>query len=198
MKRDEAVAVVRGRLEESARVLKEIAADHAGVIADAAAMVVDGFTTGNAFYTCGNGGSAADAQHIAAELSGRYYLERRPLPAVALTVNSSALTAIGNDFGFDEVFSRQLDGVGRKGDVLLAITTSGTSANVLRAVESARRLGMKVIGFTGSRGKRFAESCDLALVVPSDDVARIQEGHIGAGHLVCQLVEATMFGSAQG
>ncbi len=198
MNRDEAMAVVRGRFEESARVLRELAAEHAGTVADAAALVEGCFRDGGAFYTCGNGGSAADAQHIAAELSGRYYLERPPLPAVALTVNTSALTAIGNDFGFDEVFSRQLEGAGRKGDVLLAITTSGTSANVLRAVETARRLGMKVIGFTGRKGTRFAESCDVALAVPSDDVARIQEGHIGAGHLLCQLVEASLFGSELG
>jgi len=198
VKREEAMAIVRGRFEESARVLSEIATEQAEVLADAGAMIETCFRDGGAFYTCGNGGSAADAQHLAAELSGRYYLERPPLPATALTVNSSALTAIGNDFGFDEVFSRQLEGVGRKGDVLLAITTSGGSANVTGAVAVARRLGMKVIGFTGRRGARFAETCDLALVVPSDDVARIQEGHIAAGHLICQLVETAMYGGGQG
>jgi D-sedoheptulose 7-phosphate isomerase len=194
VKREEALAIVRDRLEESARVFREMATEQAGALADAAALIEACFRAGGSFYTCGNGGSAADAQHIAAELSGRYYLERPPLPATALTVNSSALTAIGNDFGFDQVFSRQLEGVGKKGDVLLAITTSGGSVNVARAVESARRLEMKVIGFTGRRGARFAQNCDLALVVPSDDVARIQEGHIGAGHLICQLVEAALFG----
>jgi D-sedoheptulose 7-phosphate isomerase len=196
--REDAVRIARGRLEEAARVKHEMAAGQAEAIADAAGMVEACFRAGGTFYTCGNGGSAADAQHIAAELSGRYYLERPPLPAEALTVNTSALTAIGNDFGFDEVFSRQLEGAGRKGDVLLAITTSGASPNILRVVESARRMDVKVVGFTGARGTRFAASCDLAVVVPSDDVARIQEGHIAAGHLICQIVEAALFGGSQG
>ena len=194
MDRDAALALVRQQLETSARILGQVARDQAGFVVEAASLVETCLRGGGTFFTCGNGGSAADAQHIAAELSGRFYIDRPGLAATALSVNTSALTAIANDYDFAEVFSRQLQGPGKAGDVLLALTTSGGSANVLRAVQTARQLRMKMIGMTGSRGAGFAESCDAALVVPSEDVARIQECHIAAGHLLCQLVEANIFG----
>lgn len=194
MNREQALGIVREQFEISARTLQEVGRTRAEFVVQAAEMVADSLRAGGSFFTCGNGGSAADAQHIAAELSGRFYLNRPGLAASALTTNTSALTAIGNDFDYADVFSRQLEGAGRKGDVLLGITTSGGSANVVRAVEQARKMGVHVIGFTGARGTAFAETCDLALVVPHDDTARIQESHICAGHLICQLVEAELFG----
>ncbi len=142
---------------------------------------------------CGNGGSAADAQHLACELAGRYLLDRPALPAVALSTNTSSLTAIGNDFGYDDVFARQLEGLGAPGDVLVAITTSGRSKSVLRAVEVARTLGMVVIGMTGARGVGFARRCDHALVTPHDLTPRVQEGHIAMGHALCELIERALF-----
>ena len=195
MKREASVHVIRRSSTESARVIAWVGETGAATVADMAERVEACLRAGGRFLTCGNGGSAADAQHIAAELSGKFYLRRPGLAAVALTVNTSALTAIGNDFSFDEVFSRQMDGLAREGDVLLAITTSGGSANVNAAVAKAREIGVTVLGFTGSRGSDFARSCDVALVVPSEDTPRIQEGHIFAGHMLCQLVEASLFGS---
>jgi len=197
MNRDDALRLVRERLEESARILTRIAGEQAEFVVEAARRIDESLRAGGTLYTCGNGGSAADAQHIAAELSGRFYLERPGLAAIALSVNTSALTAIGNDYSFAEVFSRQLAGTARKGDVLLAITTSGGSANVLRAVKTARDKEMTVLGLTGARGREFAGACDLALIVPSEDTARIQEAHIAAGHLVCHLVEAARFGGGK-
>ena len=147
---------------------------------------------GHAVYFCGNGGSAADAQHLAAELSGRFLKERAPLPGVALTTNSSALTAIGNDYGYDEVFSRQLAGCGRAGDVLVALSTSGNSANVVKAVEVAQELGMSTIGLTGETESQLSERADLCLRMPSASVPRIQEMHILVGHIVCELAENAM------
>jgi len=156
-------------------------------------LVEDTVRNGGTLFFCGNGGSAADAQHLAAELSGRYLVDRPGLPAVALTTNSSAVTAIGNDYGYDEVFSRQLQGIGRRGDVLVAITTSGGSANVSKAVEMARRLGMIVIGMTGMKGTAFARRCDFALTTPHAATPRVQEGHIAMGHAWCELIERALF-----
>jgi len=194
VKHEDALDLVRTQFKESSRILAEVGSRDAQVVVQAAALIEESLRNRGTFFTCGNGGSAADAQHIAAELSGRFYIDRPGLPGVALSVNTSALTAIGNDFSYAEVFSRQLEGMGKAGDVLLGITTSGGSANVRQAVAKAREIGMKVIGFTGARGTAFAEECDVALVVPSRDVARIQETHICAGHLICQLVEAALFG----
>lgn len=198
MDHEEALALVRGQFTESARVLGEVGEHHAEFVVESAKMVEAALRGGGRFFTCGNGGSAADAQHIAAELSGRFYLVRPGLAALALSVNTSALTAVANDFDYEDVFSRQLEGVAGSGDVLLAITTSGRSPNVVKAVAKARELGISVIGLTGASGTDFAGRCDLALVVPSQDVARIQEAHICAGHLICQLVEAAMFGGQPG
>lgn len=160
-----------------------------GEIARAGEIIIEALRAGRTIYFCGNGGSAADAQHLAAELSGRFLKNRRPLPGVALTTNSSALTAIGNDFGFDEVFSRQLEGVGARSDVLVSLSTSGNSSNVVKAVESARKLGMKTIGLTGERDSALSAGCDICLKVPSASTPRIQEMHILVGHILCELAE---------
>jgi len=137
----------------------------------------------------GNGGSAADAQHIAAEFTGRFRIERNPLPAIALTTDTSALTAIGNDYGFDAIFSRQLHALGNAGDVLLAISTSGNSPNILNAVKSARKLHIQSIGLTGMGGGRLKDMCDRVISIPSSNTARIQEAHILIGHIFCELVD---------
>jgi len=162
-------------------------------IAAAAEALIACFEGGGTAYFCGNGGSAADAQHLACEFAGRYLIDRPGLPAVALSTNTSSLTSIGNDFGFDVVFSRQLEGLGTPGDVLVALTTSGGSPNVLRAVETAHALGMVVIGFTGIKGKSFAAKCDHALITPHALTPRVQEGHIAMGHALCQVVERALF-----
>ncbi|BAF70554.1 D-sedoheptulose 7-phosphate isomerase [Nitratiruptor sp. SB155-2] len=138
---------------------------------------------------CGNGGSAADAQHIAAELVGRFKKERRSLPAIALSVDTSALTAIGNDYGFELVFARQVEGLAQKGDVLIGISTSGESENVLRAMEEAKKRGCKTIGLLGKDGGRIKDLCDAAIVVPSSQTPRIQEMHIMIGHILCSLID---------
>ncbi|WP_291726607.1 SIS domain-containing protein [Bernardetia sp.] len=142
---------------------------------------------------CGNGGSAADAQHISAELSGRFYKDRKPLFSEALHVNSSYMTAVGNDYGYDIVFERMVQAMGRKGDVLVAISTSGNSPNIVKAVEAAKKIGMITIGMTGSKGGKLKELCDIILNVPSDDTPRIQESHILIGHILCEWVENALF-----
>ena len=144
---------------------------------------------GGKILLCGNGGSAADAQHIAAELTGRYKTERGALAGIALTTDTSALTAIGNDYGYEFVFSRQLEALGREGDLLIAISTSGNSGNVVKALELARKIGIKTIGLSGRTGGSMNELCELNLVVPSNDTPRIQEMHIMIGHIICQAID---------
>lgn len=156
----------------------------------AANRLGDCLRSGGSVYWCGNGGSAADAQHFAAELIGRFERERRAMASVALTADTSVLTSISNDYGFAEVFRRQVEGLVRNGDVLVGISTSGSSANVLRAVEQARTQGGITIGLLGRDGGTIAPLCDLALVVPGSNTARIQEMHALIGHLLCELVEA--------
>jgi D-sedoheptulose 7-phosphate isomerase len=163
--------------------------DQESDIAKAGEVIVAALRAGNTIYFCGNGGSAADAQHLAAELSGKFLKERRPLPGVSLTTNSSALTAIGNDFGYDQVFSRQLEGCGKRGDVLVALSTSGNSASVVKTAESAHTLGMKVISLTGERDSALSVKCDICLKMPSTSTPRIQEMHILVGHILCELAE---------
>ena len=145
---------------------------------------------------CGNGGSASDAQHIAAELSGRFYTNRPPLYAEALHVNSSYMTAVANDFGYDETYARMLEACGREGDILVGISTSGNSLNVVKALKKANELGLITVGFTGSKGGEMNSICDIMIKVPSDDTPRIQEVHILVGHIVCQLIEEEMFPNA--
>lgn len=160
----------------------------------AAASFIATFRSGGKVLFCGNGGSAADAQHLAAELSGRFYLNRPPLFAEALHVNGSYLTAVGNDYGFDLVYARMIEAAGRPGDVLVAISTSGNSPNILQAIAQARKSGMTVIGMTGEKGGEMRNVCDILLNVPSSDTPRIQESHILVGHVVCQITEAVLFG----
>jgi D-sedoheptulose 7-phosphate isomerase len=163
-------------------------------VAAAAEAVIASLGSGGTVFFCGNGGSAADAQHMACELAGRFLMDRPGLSAIALTANTSSLTAIGNDYAFEEIFSRQLEGLATPGDVLVAFTTSGRSRNVIRAVEAAHALGLVVIGFTGEKGAAFAARCDHALVTPSAVTPRIQEGHLTMAHAVFELVERALFG----
>ncbi len=153
---------------------------------------------GNKLLLCGNGGSAADCQHIATELMIRlsHHIQRPALPAIALTTDTSNLTAGGNDIGFENVFARNVDGLGNKGDVLLAISTSGNSPNVVKAVEMAHKNGMKVIGFLGGNGGKLKDTVDLHIIIPSSNVQRIQEGHITVAHIICELVEDKLYGKA--
>ncbi len=151
---------------------------------------------GHKVLWCGNGGSAADAQHLAAELSGRFYIDRAPLYSEALHVNSSFVTAVANDYSYDVIYSRMLQGCGREGDIIVGISTSGNSKNVIQALEVAREKKMITIGFTGSHGGNMKDLCDFLINIPSNDTPRIQESHILAGHIVCQLVEDAMFASS--
>lgn len=164
-------------------------AGQAGAVAAAAGLAIEALRGGGKLLFCGNGGSAADCQHLAAELTGRYLKDRPPLPAVALTVDTSALTAIANDYSYDEVFARQVRALGRPGDLLVGISTSGNSRNVVAALRAARDGGLRTVGLTGARGGAMAELCDLCLCVPSTDTPRIQEMHIAAGHMMCELIE---------
>ncbi|QCD52062.1 D-sedoheptulose 7-phosphate isomerase [Campylobacter sp. RM16192] len=152
-------------------------------------MAVETLKNGGKVLLCGNGGSAGDAQHIAAELTGRYKTERKALAGIALTTDTSALTAIGNDYGYEFVFSRQLEALGRSGDLLIAISTSGNSSNVIRALEVAKELNIRTIGLSGKGGGAMNENCELNLVVPSSDTPRIQEMHILIGHIICQAID---------
>jgi phosphoheptose isomerase len=189
MSADDAIrGAIESALRDGAR-LRLSLLDRTEDVLRAAKLVADALLGGHKVLVFGNGGSAADAQHIAAELVGRFVIERAPLPAIALTVDTSALTAIGNDYGFDEIFARQVRALGAPGDVAIAITTSGKSPNVLRAVEAAREKGMLVVGLTGKKGEGFAKICDACVAVPSTNTARIQELHITVGHLVCETVD---------
>jgi D-sedoheptulose 7-phosphate isomerase len=161
----------------------------ATAVSAAVDIIFDSLATGGQLFTAGNGGSAADAQHIAAELTGRFLRDRRPLRAMALHANTSALTAIGNDYGYDQVFARELSAHARPGDVLLAISTSGNSPNILRAIQAARQNKVKVIGLTGDSGGEMRTACDLCLCVPSQSTPRIQEMHIMIYHAICELLE---------
>ena len=161
-------------------------------LAHAGKLCSDALRRGNKILLCGNGGSASDAQHIAAELVGRFVADRRSLPAIALTTDTSALTAIANDYGYDQVFSRQLEGLGAKGDVLIAISTSGNSANVNLAASMAQSLGIQVVAVSGKGGGDLLNHADCALVVDSKTTARIQECHILIGHLLCALIETSL------
>lgn len=145
-------------------------------------------------YFCGNGGSAADAQHLAAEFSGRFYINRKPLYAEALHVNTSYITAVANDFSYNDIYSRMIEAAGRKGDILFAISTSGNSQNIINAIEVAKNQGVICVGMTGETGGKMKELCDFLLNVPSKETPRIQESHILLGHIICELVEKQLFG----
>jgi len=192
---NDAVQYIQDRLLESAAVKTELARSSAERIRLAAQKAVDCLRSGGKILICGNGGSAADSQHIAAELVVRFALNRRGLPALALTTDTSIITAGANDLGFEEVFRRQVEALGRKGDLLIAISTSGRSPNVINAAEQAKAQGMSVIGLTGAAEGPMDRIADLVLHVPSADTARIQESHIAIGHLICDLVEQELFGN---
>ena len=162
-------------------------------IAASVDIIVNAFRNCKRVYFCGNGGSAADAQHLAAEFSGRFYTDRKALPAEALHCNTSYLTAVANDYGFDEIYSRLIDGIGEQGDVLVGLTTSGNSPNILKAFKTAKKKEMITIGFTGKSGGEMRALCDHLINVPSTDTPRIQESHIMIGHIICQLVEENYF-----
>lgn len=187
------VQLIRNVLIDGCRVRSDL---DVAAIARAAELLRDAVLAGKKVLLCGNGGSAADAQHIAAELVGRFVLERRPLAAIALTTDTSALTAIANDYGYEHVFARQVDALGAPGDVLIAITTSGTSKNVVAAAAVARQRGMKVIGLTGGKGAAFVAACDAGVAVPSTVTARIQECHITIGHLLCEVIDEAFAAAA--
>jgi Phosphoheptose isomerase len=188
-------AAIRELFRESARVKEVFLAEQGAALARAVDVVAPALDQGSRLLLFGNGGSAADAQHIAAELVGRFMGERRPLPAIALTTDTSAITAIANDYGYDEVFARQVRALGRAGDVAIAISTSGNSPSVLRAVEAARSLGLRTIGFTGGDGGALKGLVEVSLCVSASTLScRIQETHILIGHVLCELVERRMFG----
>ena len=183
-------------IEESVAAKQAILNDQAflGRIETAAEIITESLRNGGKIHFCGNGGSAADAQHLAAELSGRFYFDRPPLNAEALHCNISYLTAVGNDYGYDLIFSRLLRGTAKAGDVIVGISTSGNSKNILKAFEVAKELGVKIIAMTGATGGAMKDFADILLNVPSTDTPRIQESHIMLGHIVCELVETAMFG----
>jgi len=156
-------------------------------------LIIKAFKNGNKLLFCGNGGSAADAQHLAAEFSGRYYLNRAPLHAEALHTDTSFMTAVANDFSFDEVYSRLIEGIGKQGDILIGMSTSGNSKNVTKALEQAKKQGLTTIGFTGEKGGEINTYCDLMIRIPSNDTPRIQECHLMLGHAICELVEKELF-----
>jgi D-sedoheptulose 7-phosphate isomerase len=177
---------------ESIEVKQETLKKNLPQIIRAAETIISAFKSGHKLFFCGNGGSAADSQHIAAEFVGRFQKERKAWPAIALTTDSSALTALGNDYTFDIVFSRQLQALGQKGDVLIAISTSGNSKNVLEAVKQARSTGIITIAVTGGHGGQLASQCDISIIAASAKTARIQESHLVIFHTICELVENSL------
>jgi D-sedoheptulose 7-phosphate isomerase len=186
-------ALIAKQIEESIH-LKEQLKRNARILETIANLLTQAFKNGHKVLLFGNGGSAADAQHLACELAGKFCRDRAPLPAIALTTNTSSLTAIANDYGYDVVFARQVRGLVTPGDVVIGISTSGRSPNVLLAIEEAKQHGAVTIAFTGEGGK-LKEMADYVLSVPSSDTPRIQEAHITAGHIICYLVEEALFGS---
>jgi D-sedoheptulose 7-phosphate isomerase len=186
-------AIIEDILQESIRVKEEFIKDcHDDLIA-LAKKITSAFTSDRKLMLCGNGGSAADAQHIAAEFVNRLEMERPPLPAISLATDTSIITCIGNDYSFNDIFKKQVKAIGLEGDVLLAISTSGNSQNVLSAAETAKEMGIYVAALTGCKGGKLKEISDLCLIVPSDRAARIQESHILAGHIICKLVDHILF-----
>ena len=188
--------LVRQRIEESVAVKQALLEDPQliGAVVEVARDLSAALRGGHRLFLFGNGGSAADAEHIAAELVGRYRLERRGLPVYALTANTSSLTAIGNDYSFDAVFARQLEALGARGDVAVAISTSGNSRNILSAIETARAKGLVSVGLTGRGGGQLKGLVDRCICVPSEETPRVQEAHILIGHLLCEMIETELFG----
>ncbi len=188
--------LIKDILKDRGRQVEKIAASDrlANTCSRVSELITEAFRKGKKVMFCGNGGSAADAQHLAAELAGRFYLDRKPLPAEALHVNTSYLTAVANDISFTEIYSRLVDARGEEGDVLIAISTSGRSENIIKAARKAREKNVVVVAFTGSDGGDLAPLSDMVLDIPSDDTPVIQEAHIMLGHIICQIVENNLFG----
>ena len=185
------VEIIRAELTSHQATIEQVISSSQEPLARAAELMVQTLKEGHKILLCGNGGSTSDAQHIADELTGRYKTERRGLPAIALTTDTSALTAIANDFGYEKVFSRQVEALANAGDLLIGISTSGNSANVLMALEQAKTIGCSTIGLTGNTGGKMNALCDINLVVPSNNTPRIQEMHILFGHILCQIIDAS-------
>lgn len=183
---------IKRQLYESSEVKRLIAESLSGKIAEAAMLIVDCIKSGGKVILFGNGGSAADAQHLAGEFVGRFKLERTAFPALALTTNTSIITAVSNDYGYDAVFARQIEAFARKEDVVVGISTSGNSRNVIEGIKKAKQVAARTIGLTGGDGGKLAEIVDIGLTVPSSDTPRIQEAHITIGHIICGIVEASL------
>ena len=181
--------VITKEFEAHLETIKSVMGSMEAPLEEASKLMVSTLKNGNKILLCGNGGSAADAQHIAAELTGRYKSERRGLPAIALTTDTSALTAISNDYGYAKVFDRQVEALANKGDLLIGISTSGNSDNIISALNTAKELGCTTIGFSGRDGGQMNKVCNVNLIVPSNDTPRIQEMHILFGHTLCQIVD---------
>ncbi|MBF0330030.1 MAG: D-sedoheptulose 7-phosphate isomerase [Nitrospirae bacterium] len=179
--------------EDSIEVKKRFAKDNTALIAEVSKLIADAFSEGRKLLLFGNGGSACDASHIAAEFVNRFKKDRPGLPAIALNTDTAVLTSISNDYDYSEIFARQVKTLGQAGDLVLAISTSGGSKNILKAVDAAKKKGIKTIAFTGQKGDKFAAKCDYAFVVASEDTPRIQETHITLAHIICQMVEEILF-----
>ncbi|HYP51264.1 MAG TPA: D-sedoheptulose 7-phosphate isomerase, partial [Pyrinomonadaceae bacterium] len=184
--------LVSASLQQHIEVFRQLLDGEVEQIEKCAGIIFDAVSNGKKILICGNGGSAADAQHIAADFVGRYETERRGLPAIALTTDTSALTALSNDYGFERIFSRQVEALAAAGDVLISFSTSGNSPNVIAAVMKAREIGCKTIGLTGANGKKLASLCDACILVPSNRTARIQEAHITIGHIWCEIIDSKL------
>ena len=185
--------IILKRFKESSDVKTRFLKENLSKLLEVIKLISHAFEAGNKLFFFGNGGSAADAQHLAAEFVNRYIMDRPPLPAVALTTDTSILTSISNDFGFDEIFAKQLRALGKEGDVAIGISTSGNSANVLKAFEVAKEMGMKTVVLAGNDGGALAKTADVSLVVSSTSTPRIQETHILIGHILCEMVEHKIF-----
>ena len=188
--------VLARSLEEHLKTIQALIDSRLAEIEAAGSLIWEALKSGNKILLCGNGGSAADAQHIAAELVGRYEQQRRAFPAISLTTDTSALTAVSNDYGYEEVFARQVEALAVAGDVLIAISTSGKSLSVIKAADQARALGCRTIALTGCSGEPLTAHCDLAVVVPSDRTSRVQEAHITIGHLWCEMIDQALEGGS--
>ncbi len=187
--REQRIPLVDASLLQHLGVFEKLRDSYSENIRECAELILETFNNGNKVLICGNGGSAADAQHLAAEFVGRYETERRGLPAIALTTDTSALTALSNDYGFDDVFAKQVKALAAEGDCLIAISTSGNSPNVIAAVMAARDRGCRILGMTGAGGKKLAGLCDACIMVPSDRTARVQEAHITIAHIWCEIID---------
>lgn len=187
--------IISNNISNSIKVKNEILNDESLInqILDVAETIQNSFENNCKLLLCGNGGSAADAQHLAAEFSGRYYMDRDPLHAEALHTDTSFMTAVANDYSYNDVYSRLIKGIGKKGDILIGLSTSGNSTNIVNALKEAKELGIKTIGFTGKNGGEINQHCDIIIKVPSTDTPRIQEAHLLIGHAICELVEKNLF-----